>query len=363
VTAGLALDDRAVLEQPGVRTMLALAASLGEQLRAGYAGGVSVAALPSGEGVRAVVLCGMGGSGVGGDMVRSLLASRLPVPVVVVKGQTLPELCGRDTLVIASSFSGDTAETVTAYEQAVARGCRVVAVSSGGALAALAEADQVPHARLPGDIPMPRAALGHLAGVPFGILEATGLVAPLTEEVDATARLLEGLAHRLGPDVDMVSNEAKQVAAWIGGRVPVFWGTEGPAEAVAGRWKTQVNENAKGPAWWAVLPELDHNEVEGWTEGTGQGHAAVVLRHGGEPPGMRARVEATIEAVRPSGLEVRQVHASGSGPMEWMFSLVMLGDFATTYLGVLRGRDPMPIPILTGLKRRLAEVTSVPRAE
>ena len=163
------------------------------------------------------------------------------------------------------------------------------------------------------------------------------------------------LAARFGPDVDRADNEAMQLAEWIGGRVPVIWGSEGLAEAAALPWKGQVNENAKGPAWASVLPELDHNEVEGWSEGAGTGHAAIVLRHPGELPGMARRIEATVEAVRPSGLDVREVYASGSSPLEWLFSLVAIADFATIYLGVLRGRDPMPIPILTGLKGRLAE--------
>jgi glucose/mannose-6-phosphate isomerase len=348
------LDDPSAFGAPGAQTILTLAGALGSQLAEGYANGASVPALPSGEGVRAVVLCGMGGSGMGGDLLRALFAARLDVPVIVPKGSLLPSFCGHHTLVLASSYSGNTAETVAAYEQAVAARCRVVAISAGGKLAALAEADQTPRASLPGDIPMPRAALGHLAGVPIGILEAVGLIEPVGPEIRATAGLLADLASGFGPDSPFASNEAKQVAAWFGDRIPVIWGVEGPAEVAALRWKTQVNENAKSPAWWGVLPEVDHNEVEGWTDGWGRIHAAVVLRHGGEPRGMDARVAATIEAVRPSGLEVREVRARGARPMEWLFSSIILGDFVTAYLGLLRGQDPLSIPILTALKERLA---------
>jgi glucose/mannose-6-phosphate isomerase len=335
--------------------MLSLAAGLGGQLRRGYRAGCSVSAVPSAEGLRAVVVCGMGGSGVGGDVLRSLFSGTLPVPLVVVKGYSVPAFCDGDTLVLASSFSGHTEETVAAYRQAVAKGCRVLTFSGGGELAALSEADQVPHVRLPDDVSMPRAALGYLAGAPIGVLDTMGLIPPASEGIESAALLLEGLAARLGPGIGSEANEAKALAAWIGDRVPVVWGSEGLAETAAVRWKTQVNENAKGPAWAAVLPELDHNEVEGWTDGTGSGFAAIVLRHPGEHPKTARRVEATIEAVAPSGLEVREVKASGDGPMDWLFSLVMLGDFATTYLAVARGQDPMPIPVLTGLKRRLSE--------
>ena len=167
------------------------------------------------------------------------------------------------------------------------------------------------------------------------------------------ARLLEQLAEGLGPEVPGPENEAKRIAEWIGTRTPVVWGSEGVAEAAALRWKTQVNENAKGPAWYGVVPELDHNEVEGWSEGTGGGHAAVALRHPGEDRRIAARFVATAEAIRPAGLEVREVRARGRLPMQWLLSLVMVGDFTTTYLGIERGVDPLPVPVLTGLKERL----------
>ncbi len=349
------LDDPEVLGEAGPRIMLGLAGALGTQLRNGFDTGRTVADPPEPEGLRAIVACGMGGSGIAGDILRSLYADRLSIPLVVVKGHVLPEFCGRDTLVLASSFSGNTEETLGVYAEAVARGCRVVAFSAGGELASLAEADLVTHVMLPGDVPMPRAALGYLAGAPLGVLDAIGLVPPVLDEVAEAVRALDALAGELGPDVPAERNEAKGLAEWLGPRTPVIWGSEGISEAAALRWKTQANENAKVPAWSAVLPELDHNEVEGWSPGSehGRGHAVVVLRHPGEHPGAASRVEATIESVRPSGLDLRQVEARGRRPLQWLLSLVMLGDFTTTYLGMVRGVDPMPIPVLTGLKERL----------
>lgn len=347
------LDDAAALGMDGARTMLALAAALGPQLREGYRAGRRAEGLPSGDGVLHVVVAGMGGSGVAGDMIRGLFAARIPVPVVVVKGYTLPEFCGRSSVVLAASFSGNTEETLSAYAQAVDRGCRVVAISAGGELASLARHDDVPHVPLRPDIPMPRAALGNLTAVPVGVLEAMGLVPHVGPDLERAARLVDGLAERLGPDRPVAENPAKELAAWIGGRTPVVWGSEGLAEAAALRWKSQVNENAKGPAFWSWFPELDHNDVEGWSAGTGAPYAGIVLRHRGEHPRTAARVAATLEAVADAGLEVRQVEAEGSTAFERLFSLVMLGDFATTYLGVLRGRDPYPIPVLTSLKERL----------
>ena len=295
----------------------------------------------------------MGGSGLAGDVVRSLYASRSQVPIVVSKGYSLPEFCGHDTFVIAASFSGDTEETLAAYEEAVQRGCRVVAVSAGGELAARSSAEGVPHVAIPGDVPVPRAALGDLAGAPVGILEAAELIPSATSSVIAAARLLDAVAERLAPAVPAAENEAKQLASWIGRRTPLIWASEDLGAAAALRWKNQMNENAKVPAFHAVLPELDHNDVEGWSEGTGQGYALVVLRQPGERHGLAARIDATLDAIAPSGLDVREARGEGRTGIERLFSLMMLGDFVSTYLALERGLDPTPVPVLTGLKDRL----------
>jgi glucose/mannose-6-phosphate isomerase len=187
----------------------------------------------------------------------------------------------------------------------------------------------------------------------MGILEAMELVPSAAAAVDRTARQLDLVAVRLAPGRPVQDNEAKAIAAWIGERTPVVWGSEGPAEAAALRWKTQVNENAKGPAFASVLPELDHNEVEGWSRGAGEGYVGIALRHSGEHPRIGPRLAATQAAIAASGLEVREVHAEGSGPMDALFTLAMTGDFVSTYLGILRGVDPLAVPILEGLKERL----------
>ncbi len=347
------LDDPAALAAADPEGMLAEVAALGSQLRRGFQTAAAVPDLPSGTGVREVVVCGMGGSGVAGDVTRALYADRLGVPVVVVKGYRLPEFAGRDTLVFAVSFSGNTEETLAAYAEATERGCRVVAVSAGGELAARAAEDDAAYVPVPPEVPMPRAAIGYLATAPLGVLDAVGLVPPAGEEVLRAAGELDALAGELGPGATTATNEAKAMAGWIGGRTPVIWGSEGIAEAAALRWRTQVNENAKGPAFWNALSELDHNEIEGWAAGSGAPYALVVLRHGGEHPRTAPRLEATLAAIQGSGLEHQEVWARGGSPLAQLFSLVMLGDFASAYLGILRGVDPMPVPVLMSLKERL----------
>jgi glucose/mannose-6-phosphate isomerase len=351
VTRGT-LDDRASVAAVDRSGMLAAAAELGSQLRMGFRLGQDVSGLPSPPEIGGIVVCGMGGSGIAGDVVRSLVAGPARVPVLSVKGYDLPGFCGPQTLVVAVSYSGDTEETVAACDAAAARGSAVVSVSTGGALAELAKSRAAAHVRVPSDVEMPRAAVGYLAGATLGVVQtATGT--PSAAEVEGAASLLDELAARLGPDSPVADNEAKQLALWLAGRSPVVWGSEGLAEAAALRWKNQLNENAKVPASCSTLPELDHNEVEGWGPASGALWGLIVLRHGGEHPRIEARVDATLEAVSGSGLKHRQVWAEGSTPPEALFSLLMKADFTTVYLAVLRGVDPSPVPILAGLKERL----------
>ncbi|HEY1331343.1 MAG TPA: bifunctional phosphoglucose/phosphomannose isomerase [Actinomycetota bacterium] len=346
------IDDLTAVSVADPGHMLDHIASLGAQLRAGYAAGVGAAGLPSGDGIRSIVVCGMGGSGVAGDVLRVLMAPRLPLPVLVCKGYDVPAACGPDTLVLAVSFSGDTEETVSAYASAAERGCRMVAISRGGRLEALARRDGAARVGVDVEAPMPRQALGFLGAAPLGVLEAIGLLPSPSREVGEAAAAVDALAERLGPGRRLAVNEAKDLARWLGERTPVVWGSEGPAETAAARWKTQMNENAKIPAFASWLPELDHNEIEGWSRGTGGPFALVVLRHAGEPPRIGDRVEATLAAIKDAGLESRQVWADDAvdSDLARLFTLILLGDFVSAYVAILRGTDPSPIPVLSGLK-------------
>ena len=349
----VALDDPLAVRAGDPGGMLGLVAALGRHLRAGYAAGREAAYLPSSAGVRGVAVCGMGGSGMTGDALHGLFAARLGFPVTVVKGYVPPEHCGRDTVVLAVSFSGNTEETLAAYAQALGRGCRVVAVSAGGELASASASDGVPHVPVPAGIGAPRAGFGYLVGAAIGVLDAMALLPRMEDGVRETAALLDRLAERWGPDRSPEENPAKDLAGWLLGRTPLVWGFEGIAAAAALRWKCQLNENAKVPAFSAAFPELDHNEVEGWTADSSGAYRAVVLRHRGEDQRAPARIQATLGLVGQAGLESREVSSEGATPLEELFSLVMLGDFASTYLAILRGVDPLPVPALTSLKEAL----------
>jgi glucose/mannose-6-phosphate isomerase len=300
----------------------------------------------------------MGGSGIAGDVIRAVLGDRLPVPASVVRTPDLPAHCGPDTLVLVSSYSGDTAEALAVFEEAVERGCRVLAIASGGALASAAAERRVARLPIPSGFAMPRAAFGYLALAPIGAVEAMGLVPSLEEDLAEAMDVLARALHRIGPEVPASANAAKALARRIGDRIPVIWGAEPIAAVAAARWRSQFNENAKVPAFSSSLPELDHNEVVGWSEGQGERFFLVALRHEGEHPDVAARFPLSIEIARDSGLQAEEVWAGGRSALAALLELVLHGDLVSTYLALERGVDPSPIDAIARLKRALAVVSS-----
>jgi glucose/mannose-6-phosphate isomerase len=181
-----------------------------------------------------------------------------------------------------------------------------------------------------------------------------GVIPALGEDVESVVGTLAELAGEVGPDRPAATNEAKSLAAALRGRVPVVWGAEGLGAVAATRWKTDLNENAKVPAFAAALPELDHNEVVGWSDGSGDGFAVVALRHGDEHPDVAARFPPSEAIARDAGAQVHEVGARGDVPLGRLLSLVLLGGAVSVYLGILRGVDPGPIANIDRIKRELA---------
>ena len=348
------LDDLRALRAGDPGGMLATISALPDDCRAGYQAGLAVRDLPSVDDVTSIAFCGMGGSAVAGDVVRALYRARLGVPLDVHRSPSLPAYCGPRTLVIASSYSGTTAETLACFREAVARGCRIIAISSGGRLAS--EAAEGGYALVP--VPpgsMPRAALGHLALGAVGALQAVGLIPRAAEEVEETAAELAALVARLGPELPRSSNDAKELAWQIGDRVPVVWGADGIGAVAAARWRTQFNENAKIPAWSSSLPELDHNEVVGWTQPAGDRFVVIALRHEDEHPDMAARFSLSLQLAREAGAVTAEEWAAGRSGLARLFSLILMGDFVSVYTGLLRGVDPTPVTAIERLKAALQE--------
>ena len=307
---------------------------------------VESARLPRLDSADGLVVCGMGGSGVGGGLAAAMLGARARGPIHSVRDYGLPTWVGDGALVLCASYSGDTEETLACFEEAGARGAARVVLTTGGALAARARASGVPVIGVPSGF-QPRAAIAYMT---VGVLEcaaACGAAPSLRPEVEAASARLAARAAEWGPD-GPDDSPPKRLARRLRGRIPVVFGG-GATAAVAVRWKTQLNENAEVAAFSAVLPEADHNEICAWHPGDEL--LAIMLEDPEADDRLRRRFELTADAV--GGAE--RVSAQGESAAERVLSLVLLGDLASVYLAVLLGRDPVPVAAIERFKQRVAE--------
>jgi glucose/mannose-6-phosphate isomerase len=335
--------------------MFDLAAAFPEQVEAAAARAAEASAGIDPAAVENVVVLGMGGSGMAGEVVAAVAEPMLPVPVVVAKSYECPAFVGPGSLVFAVSASGDTEETIQAASDAAAAGARIVAVTGGGQLASLALEWEAPVIAVPPDIPQPRAALGAMAIPPLVLLEKLGLYKGAQSWIDEAVWQLKRRRDGLAGAGD--GSEAAAVARTIGRTMALVHGGGAVGAAAAQRWKTQINENAKAPAWWSSQPELCHNEICGWGQHgdvTRQVITAVALRHDGEHPQMDRRFELVGELMREVVADVVEVRAAGEGDLAQLLDLILFGDYVSLWMAVEAGVDPGPVPVLVDLKRALA---------
>jgi glucose/mannose-6-phosphate isomerase len=302
---------------------------------------------------RVVVMVGMGGSAAGADLLATCAAETLDVPVLVHRGYELPAAAGRGALVVASSYSGETAEVLSAVEVALARRVSVVTITSGGALAKLAADHGLPRVALPSGL-MPRMALGYLVFPALGALAACEVPVASEEDVDEALQVVTDQAADLGPEVGSDRNEAKRLALAVGDRLPAVYG--GPLTASAAyRWKTDLEENAKLLAVAGAVPEMNHNEIEIWHGPGARELYALLLREDGEPPEIARRFTLMRDLLGPAAGGVSEAWARGRSRLARLLSLVYLGQWVSYYAAMLRETDPWPVPMLTEVKRRLSE--------
>jgi glucose/mannose-6-phosphate isomerase len=298
-----------------------------------------------------IVVAGMGGSAAGGDLLAACAAETVDVPILVHRGYGLPPVAGPEALVIASSYSGETAEVLSAFEVAIARDVPIVALTSGGALARRAAEVGRPRVALPGGL-MPRMALGYLFLPALALLAGAGVTVASAGDVDEALAAVEQLAVELAPERPVADNEAKRLALAIGDRLAVIYG--GPATgAVAYRWKTDIEENAKTLAVAGALPEMNHNEIEAWQPGNGKDRHAVLLRDAGDAPEIVRRFDVVRDLIAPNAGGVSEARGRGAGLLARLLTLIYLGQWTSYYLAILRQRDPWSVPILDEVKRRM----------
>ena len=332
--------------------MFGVTAAFPEQVATAAEVAAGIDGLPSADEVDNVLVLGMGGSGIAGDVLAAVGGPFVPVPIVVAKGYAPPSFVGPGTLCFALSFSGDTEETIEAAQAAAAAGARMVVVTSGGELGDLAPSWQAPHVPLPSDIPMPRAGLGALAVPLVLLLEKVGLFPGASGWVDAAVTQVRARRAALAAD-----DTAAAIARRIERTIPLIFGAGPLGGVAAARWKSQINENAKAPAFTATFPELCHNEIVGWGQHgdmTRQVFTLVELRHDEEHPQELRRFELVRDLMAEVVHDVIEVRAQGEGLLAQLFDLTLLGDHVSLHMAVQQGIDPGPIPVLDDLKRALA---------
>jgi glucose/mannose-6-phosphate isomerase len=326
--------------------------SAGSQVAEAVASG----ALPAPEEIDNIVVLGMGGSGIAGDVLAAVASSTLPVPVTVLKQYRAPKFVGPRTLAFAASYSGGTEETQSMSEGVLERGACLVVVSRGGDLGALAASSGALHLTCP-DGYLPRAALGALIAPLFATLEGIGMLPDASAWLADAQTQLASRRDRCVPDVEGQANPAREVARRIGRTVPLVYGGGALGAVAAMRWKCDVNENAKAPAFWNAYPELDHNEICAWGQHgdvTRQILTVVELRHGFEHERLEPRFAITRELMREAVHDILEVRAEGSSRLAQLLDLMYVGDWASCYLALDNDVDPGPIDAIFQLKDQLA---------
>jgi glucose/mannose-6-phosphate isomerase len=329
--------------------------NLPSQLENAYQQGLSLS-LPAWQGIKNVLIAGMGGSAIGADLIVAYAAPLCPVPIIVLRNYSLPAWArGPGTLVIASSHSGNTEETLTTFEQALQRDCRILAICTGGKLSALARDSNIPvwifdH---PGQ---PRAAVGYSFGMLLALMVRLDLVADPAGELSETLTAMRKQQLSLQSELPVVRNPAKRLAGQLMGRWVMVFGAD-VLEPVARRWKTQINELAKSWAQFETLPEADHNALAGLSqpEQSLSSAMALFLRARSYHPRNLLRTELTKQAYMLEGLNTDFVDAQGETPLAQQWTTLHLGDYVAYYLAMLYEIDPTVVPMLEGFKKHLAE--------
>jgi glucose/mannose-6-phosphate isomerase len=302
-----------------------------------------------------IVCIGLGGSAIGADLVRSYIVSDAEVPLFVSRNYTLPNFADNQTLVVASSYSGNTEEVLSAYRDARNRDCTLVAITSGGKLSQIARHDGAVIINIPAGLP-PRAALGYSFFPLLILLSKIGIIKDQAFFIDDTIRVLRKLKNeRLGHKIK--DNQAKRIAGEIYGKLPVIYSGLDHMDSVVTRWRGQLAENSKTLASSNFLPEMNHNEIVGWENPRPvlKNSIVIMLRDAADHPRVSKRMDITKKILKKEKISVIEVRSAGKELLARMFSLVYIGDYVSFYLAVLNKIDPSPVERISYMKRELSK--------
>lgn len=356
------LDDLKKIRQMDPQDMLGAVETFDRQCQVAYQMARAIK-LPKMKDVENVVVLGMGGSAIGGDLLRCYMSEILSVPIIVLRGYEVPRWVSQRTLAIASSYSGATEETLSAYREARKRGARIVVQTQGSTLGKMAQKDGFAWVNITppryfhgAPIYQPRAALGYSFFPMLGIIEKVFPVPEQALAVKEAISIMKRCIDAYRREVPLKSNVAKKLAVACFKHLPIIYSAQERLEVVAMRWRAQFNENSKILALTNVLPEMNHNEIVGWSgvQKFPQKWPVIFLQDKGDHRQVKRRFEIIAEIIRPLCAEIYSLNSDGRGLLARLFSLICLGDFVSVYLAVLNKVDPSPVPPIAYLKAQLA---------
>lgn len=304
---------------------------------------------------KTIIAAGMGGSAIGGELLKDLARPEIGVPIEVCREYSLPAYADEDTLVFITSYSGETEESLSTFLDAVERGCMTFCISSGGSLLSFAEKLGSPHIRVPSGI-QPRAALPYLF-LPMPVcLSKLGLISKTGLDISEAVQTLEQLRLENSPEEPSSRNFSKTLASNIKGTAPIIYGF-GIYRGVAQRYKQEFNENSKVPSTWNSFPELNHNEIVGWeaAEELAQCFSLIIIRDRDETEQTKQRIKATEELIRNSTRKTFEVWSRGEGRLAKISSAIHIGDLTSLYLAIANGVNPTPVKTIALLKERVKQ--------
>jgi len=352
------LDNRDLVSRLDASGMLRLISEFPEQCRKAYDIGKDSDVSKPDYRVSNIVFAGVGGSSIGADIVKLYLQRELKMPVIVPRNYTLPDFVGKDTLLFCSSYSGNTEETLSSFEDALKRGARIITIGSGGRLKELSIKNGLKHIEVPSGFP-PRAAVGYMSISVLSVLAKMGFIKDKGAEVAQVWSALKELRDKeIGIDVASDKNISKQLAGAVFGKFCVMYGTSDTTEVVATRWRSQFAENSKALASSHVFPEMNHNEIVGWEfpKETLKDFKVIMLRDKDDHPRTKNRIDISRTIIERSGARILEVERKGSRFLARLFSLIYIGDFVSFYLAILNGVDPTPVKQVDYLKAQMAKI-------
>lgn len=352
------LDNREFISKLDASNMLKLISGLPDQCRHAYDIGKKTAILKPNSRIENIVFAGLGGSAIGADIVRVYLRNEIKVPVVVCRNYKLPDFVGKNTLLFCASYSGNTEETLSSFEDGLKRGAGIVTMGSGGKLKEGSLKNSFNHIDIPSGFP-PRTAVGYMSVTVLAILTKMGFIEDKEKEVTQLCSALSDLRDKeVGIDVATSKNISKQLATKLRNKYCVIYGTSDTSEAVAIRWRGQIAENSKTLSSSHVLPEMNHNEIVGWEfpKDVLREIKVIMFRDKNDHPRTQKRIDVSKAIIKKSGAEVIELERKDSSVLARLFSLIYIGDFVSFYLAILNDINPTPVKQVDYLKGKLSKI-------